>query len=178
MPSSAKKLSLKYQRPFSNSFSNSLCPQVTSSAKKQLVRGSGRLAQTPEGSFYDVIRNGADVLQRCGMAAPEVRVQRARGEQRLSSGRAALPRFFARPSIARFTPNERTFTPGLCSFFCRSAPRRRTWPAARPFSSSSTQPWARCGTWWRRRSAAAAWGSAPSWCSRYVAVSQDGQLLS
>ena len=41
--------------------------KVTSSAKKKLQRGSLRIAQTPEGAFYDLHRNGWEVLQRCGM---------------------------------------------------------------------------------------------------------------
>jgi len=47
---------------------------VTSSAKKRREPGSTRIHQTPDGSFYDLMRNGWQVLQRCGMRyVPEVR---------------------------------------------------------------------------------------------------------
>ncbi len=52
------------------------CPpkqKVTSSAKKRREPGSTRIHQTPDGSFYDLMRNGWQVLQRCGMRyVPEV----------------------------------------------------------------------------------------------------------
>ncbi|KAI8474308.1 MAG: hypothetical protein J3K34DRAFT_465788 [Monoraphidium minutum] len=47
--------------------------KVTSSAKKRRTPGSTRIHQTPDGSFYDLMRNGWQVLQRCGMRyVPEV----------------------------------------------------------------------------------------------------------
>ncbi|GBF98740.1 nucleotide-diphospho-sugar transferase [Raphidocelis subcapitata] len=47
--------------------------KVTSSAKKRREPGSTRIAQTPDGSFYDLLRNGWQLLQRCGMRyVPEV----------------------------------------------------------------------------------------------------------
>ena len=46
---------------------------ITSSAKKRREPGSTRIHQTPDGSFYDLMRNGWQVLQRCGMRyVPEV----------------------------------------------------------------------------------------------------------
>ena len=48
--------------------------KVTSSAKKRREPGSNRIHQTPDGSFYDLMRNGWQVLQRCGMRyVPEVK---------------------------------------------------------------------------------------------------------
>lgn len=41
--------------------------KVTSSAKKRRQAGSTRIHQTPDGSFYDLMRNGWHLLQRCGM---------------------------------------------------------------------------------------------------------------
>lgn len=47
--------------------------KVTSSAKKKRVPGSTKIHQTPEGAFYDLQRNGWQVLQRCGLRdVPEV----------------------------------------------------------------------------------------------------------
>ncbi|KAK9801940.1 hypothetical protein WJX73_008251 [Symbiochloris irregularis] len=47
--------------------------KVTSSAKRRRVPGSTHLAQTPDGSFLDLQRNAADLLQRCGFrCVPEV----------------------------------------------------------------------------------------------------------
>ncbi|GLC45555.1 hypothetical protein PLESTB_001205700 [Pleodorina starrii] len=42
--------------------------KVTSSAKKRRQPGSPRIAQTPDGSFYDLQRNAWQLLQRCGLA--------------------------------------------------------------------------------------------------------------
>ncbi|KAG2483473.1 hypothetical protein HYH03_017656 [Edaphochlamys debaryana] len=41
--------------------------KVTSSAKKRHEPGSARIAQTPDGSFYDLQRNAWQILQRCGL---------------------------------------------------------------------------------------------------------------
>lgn len=41
--------------------------KVTSSAKKRREPGSARIAQTPDGSFYDLQRNAWQILQRCGL---------------------------------------------------------------------------------------------------------------
>lgn len=47
--------------------------KVTSSAKKRRDPTSLRVAQTPDGSFYDLMRNAWQILQRCGMRhVPEV----------------------------------------------------------------------------------------------------------
>ena len=47
--------------------------RVTSSAKRRRVPGSLHLAQTPDGSFLDLQRNAAELLQRCGfLRIPEV----------------------------------------------------------------------------------------------------------
>lgn len=46
--------------------------KVTSSAKRQRAPGSNQVHQTPDGSFLDLLRNAADVLARCGVAAPLV----------------------------------------------------------------------------------------------------------
>ncbi len=43
--------------------------KVTSSAKKQRTPGSTRIAQTPDGSFYDLQRNAWQLLQRCGFSS-------------------------------------------------------------------------------------------------------------
>ena len=47
-------------------------PKVTSSAKKRYEPSSekGSISQTPEGSFYDLMRNAGELLAKCGMAAP------------------------------------------------------------------------------------------------------------
>lgn len=45
-------------------------PQVTSSAKRKLTPGSTRISQTPDGSFYSLQQNAAELLARCGVAAP------------------------------------------------------------------------------------------------------------
>ncbi|EFN58749.1 hypothetical protein CHLNCDRAFT_140453 [Chlorella variabilis] len=47
--------------------------KVTSSAKRKLKPGSTRLHQTPDGSFYDLQRNAADLLaNHCGWAVGSV----------------------------------------------------------------------------------------------------------
>jgi hypothetical protein len=46
--------------------------RVTSSAKRRRAAGDKRLAQTPEGSFLDLLRNGRDILRAGGVEAPEV----------------------------------------------------------------------------------------------------------
>ena len=49
--------------------------QVTSSAKRRRQPGSTTLAQTPDGSFRDLMQNAADLLQQCGFShVPAVRV--------------------------------------------------------------------------------------------------------
>ena len=48
--------------------------RVTSSAKRKRKPGSTVLAQTPDGSFLDLMRNAAELLRRCGLSnIPEVR---------------------------------------------------------------------------------------------------------
>ena len=49
------------------------CVQVTSSAKRRRQPGSTSLAQTPDGSFRDLLLNAADLLRQCGLHVPEVR---------------------------------------------------------------------------------------------------------
>ena len=39
--------------------------RVTSSAKRKRVLGSTIISQTPDGSFLDLTRNAAEILQRC-----------------------------------------------------------------------------------------------------------------
>ena len=46
--------------------------RVTSSAKRRRLPGDSRLAQTPEGSFLDLLRNGRDMLALGGVSCPEV----------------------------------------------------------------------------------------------------------
>ena len=47
--------------------------RVTSSAKRRRQAGSLHLAQTPDGSFLDLQRNAAELLQHCGfLGVPEV----------------------------------------------------------------------------------------------------------
>ncbi|GFR51311.1 hypothetical protein Agub_g13676 [Astrephomene gubernaculifera] len=59
--------------------------KVTSSAKKRRAPGSSRIAQTPDGSFYDLTRNAWQLLQRCGLAdvpepgSPEQYLERGPG---------------------------------------------------------------------------------------------------
>ena len=49
--------------------------QVTSSAKRRRQPGSTSLAQTPDGSFRDLMQNAADLLHQCGFShIPAVRV--------------------------------------------------------------------------------------------------------
>ncbi|GLI61415.1 hypothetical protein VaNZ11_003610 [Volvox africanus] len=48
-------------------FVSNLRRKVTSSAKKRRQPGSARIAQTPDGSFYDLQRNAWQILQRCGL---------------------------------------------------------------------------------------------------------------
>eukprot|EP00887_Chlorella_sp_A99_P002643 scaffold6.g2643.t1 len=43
---------------------------VTSSAKRKLAPGSTHISQTPDGSFYSLQQNAAELLARCGVAAP------------------------------------------------------------------------------------------------------------
>eukprot|EP00892_Ulva_mutabilis_P001452 jgi/Ulvmu1/11307/UM074_0022.1 len=43
---------------------------VTSSAKRARQPGSAKVAQTPEGSFLDLMRNAADLLALCGVRTP------------------------------------------------------------------------------------------------------------
>ena len=47
--------------------------KVTSSAKRRREPGSTRVAQTPDGSFLDLMRNAEELLARCGMRAPQAR---------------------------------------------------------------------------------------------------------
>ncbi len=63
--------------------------KVTSSAKRRREPGSTRVAQTPDGSFLDLMRNAAELLARCGMAAPEARAPgpRARRVRERGGGR-------------------------------------------------------------------------------------------
>jgi len=44
--------------------------RITSSAKKKRVPDSNNLAQTPDGSFLDLLRNASDLLTRCNVAHP------------------------------------------------------------------------------------------------------------
>lgn len=47
--------------------------QVTSSAKRKLQPGSTQVHQTPDGSFYDLQQNAAEMLgTHCGWEVPEV----------------------------------------------------------------------------------------------------------
>jgi hypothetical protein len=46
--------------------------RVTSSAKRRRAPGSKALAQTPEGSFLDLLRNGRDILAAGGVTCPEI----------------------------------------------------------------------------------------------------------
>ena len=47
-------------------------PQITSSAKRQRQPGSTKIHQTPDGSFFDLMRNADDVLRMCGVSTPGV----------------------------------------------------------------------------------------------------------
>ena len=47
--------------------------KVTSSAKRRHEPGSTRVAQTPDGSFLDLMRNAEELLARCGMRTPQAR---------------------------------------------------------------------------------------------------------
>ena len=51
--------------------------KVTSSAKRRREPGSTRVAQTPDGSFLDLMRNAEELLARCGMRTPQARVGRS-----------------------------------------------------------------------------------------------------
>lgn len=44
--------------------------RITSSAKKKRDPNSKKLAQTPDGSFLDLLRNASDLLRRCNVAHP------------------------------------------------------------------------------------------------------------
>ena len=44
--------------------------RITSSAKKKRAPESMNLAQTPDGSFLDLLRNASDLLKRCNVAHP------------------------------------------------------------------------------------------------------------
>lgn len=46
--------------------------RVTSSAKRKRQPGSLKIHQTPDGSFLDLMRNGRDLLLRCGFHVPQV----------------------------------------------------------------------------------------------------------
>ena len=48
--------------------------KVTSSAKKRYEPSAkaGSISQTPEGSFYDLMRNARDILAKCGTAVPPI----------------------------------------------------------------------------------------------------------
>ncbi len=43
------------------------CPSPPRSAKKKREPGSTKISQTPDGSFYDLMRNGWHLLQQCGV---------------------------------------------------------------------------------------------------------------
>ena len=43
---------------------------MTSSAKRKLHPGSTRISQTPDGSFYSLQQNAAELLRRCGVVVP------------------------------------------------------------------------------------------------------------
>ncbi|GIL74006.1 hypothetical protein Vretimale_5061 [Volvox reticuliferus] len=78
MQNLADYLTDKFDRPMgpqelaatqlSTFFVSNLRRKVTSSAKKRRQPGSARIAQTPDGSFYDLQRNAWQILQRCGLA--------------------------------------------------------------------------------------------------------------
>jgi len=51
--------------------SGGAAPSAAAAAAAQAAAAAAA-AQTPEGSFYDLLRNGAELLRRCGVAAPEV----------------------------------------------------------------------------------------------------------
>lgn len=56
--------------------------KVTSSAKKRRQPGSTKIAQTPDGSLYDVIRNAWQILQRCSLEyVPEVNAWRLKARR-------------------------------------------------------------------------------------------------
>lgn len=46
--------------------------RVTSSAKRKRQPGSLKIHQTPDGSFFDLMRNARDMLLRCGFDVPQV----------------------------------------------------------------------------------------------------------
>ena len=46
--------------------------KVTSSAKRQRAPGSKKIHQTPDGSFYDLMCNAKDMLEKCKMDMPSV----------------------------------------------------------------------------------------------------------
>eukprot|EP00854_Cymbomonas_tetramitiformis_P027328 gene27328-33666_t len=46
--------------------------RVTGSAKKKYVAGSGKVTQTPQGSFRTLQSNAREMLEGCGMVVPEV----------------------------------------------------------------------------------------------------------
>ena len=45
--------------------------RITSSAKKKRDPTNMNLAQTPDGSFLDLLKNASDLLDRCGVSHPE-----------------------------------------------------------------------------------------------------------
>lgn len=46
--------------------------KVTSSAKRKRKPGSLEIHQTPDGSFYDLLQNAKEMMERCGMQMPDV----------------------------------------------------------------------------------------------------------
>ncbi|KAA6420439.1 MAG: low photochemical bleaching 1 [Trebouxia sp. A1-2] len=46
--------------------------RVTSSAKRKRQPGSLKIHQTPDGSFFDLMRNARDLLLRCGFEVPQL----------------------------------------------------------------------------------------------------------
>ena len=69
--------------------------RVTSSAKKKRPPESRNLAQTPDGSFLDLLRNASDLLKRCNVSHPSPDSQSL--EEYLESGPDFI--FSASPSI-------------------------------------------------------------------------------
>ena len=60
--------------------------RITSSAKKKRDPANPNLAQTPDGSFLDLLRNASDLLDRCGVAHPSPTPDGAEGYLRDGPG--------------------------------------------------------------------------------------------
>ena len=114
--------------------------RITSSAKKKRDPSKANLAQTPDGSFLDLLKNASDLLDRCGVKHPAP--EGGTVEQYLADGPGFI--FCANPAIGPlWDVTEQKFAAAPSPIAPRFA-----WRWRRCSGRTSPSP-ARC--WWRRR---------------------------